>query len=357
MDNIVNFGFKPKHQFWLSYLLDYSGFSNSNFYFCSFKISGYFKHTKDMNRIHVYCRAVAKSAWFNNFIMAVILLTAVVVGIQTYGEKVAEYKSLLFTIDQIILFIFLIEVFIRMGGHGNKPLRYFKDPWNVFDFTIVAVCYIALLFPELEGHFVAVFRLARVMRVFRIIRTIPKLQLLVNVLLKSIPSIGYIAILLSVIFYIYATMGVFLFKYNDPVHFGNLQLSLLSLFRIVTLEDWTDILYINMYGCDHPIWGYSYESGCTTPYAMGGLAVAFFVSFVLIGTMIVLNLFIGVIMNSMEEARYDVKRRDHFMRMSKEYRSADDELDILLEKVDALKEDLENAKYRIRKKTQREKPG
>lgn len=132
---------------------------------------------------------------------------------------------------------------------------------------------------------------------------------LVNTLLKSIPSIGYIGILLSVIFYIYATMGVFLFRYNDPVHFGNLQLSLLSLFRIVTLEDWTDIMYINMYGCDHAIWGYGAQAGCTNPTAFGFGAVLYFVSFVLMGTMIVLNLFIGVIMNSMDEAKRDA--RDH----------------------------------------------
>jgi len=303
-----------------------------------------------MERFTLYCKHIANSDWFNNFIMVIILAAGVVVGIQTYGEKVADYKALLFKLDQIILFIFLIEIVIRMGAEGRKPLRYFNDPWNVFDFTIVAVCYIALLFPAFEGQFVAVLRLARVLRVFRIVRTIPKLQLLVNVLLKSIPSIGYVAILLSVIFYIYATMGVFLFKYNDPVHFGNLQLSLLSLFRIVTLEDWTDIMYINMYGCDHLIWGYSVESGCTNAKAMGGWAALYFVSFVLIGTMIVLNLFIGVIMNSMQEARFDVEREDAYYRHTKEQMSATEELQDLLEKVESLKGDINNAMFRLKKR-------
>ncbi len=260
-----------------------------------------------MSLIAERCKTIANSGWFNHFIMAVILMAGVVVGIQTYGDKVARYKELLWTIDQIILAIFLIEVIIKMTAEGRHPLRYFRDPWNVFDFTIVAVCYVALLIPEVEGAYVAVFRLARVMRVFRIVRTIPKLRLLVNTLLKSIPSIGYIGILLSVIFYIYATMGVFLFKGNDPVHFGNLQLSLLSLFRVVTLEDWTDIMYINMYGCDHPIWGYGAAGGCVNPTALGFWAAFYFVSFVLMGTMIVLNLFIGVIMNSMEEAKKEAR--------------------------------------------------
>lgn len=260
-----------------------------------------------MSSISGTCRKIAESAWFNRFIMAVILAAGVVVGIQTYGDKVARYKDLLWTLDQLILLIFLVEVIIKMAAEGNRPFRYFRDPWNVFDFSIVAVCYLALLFPEVEGAYVAVFRLARVLRVFRIVRTVPKLRLLVNTLLKSIPSIGYIGILLSVIFYIYATMGVFLFRYNDPVHFGDLQLSLLSLFRIVTLEDWTDIMYINMYGCDHAIWGYGMEGGCTNPTAFGFGAALYFVTFVLIGTMIVLNLFIGVIMNSMDEAKRDAR--------------------------------------------------
>lgn len=302
-----------------------------------------------MESFPVYCRFIAKSRWFNNFILAVILAAGVVVGVQTYGEAVANYKPLLHVLDQIILFIFLIEVVIRMAAHGSKPLRYFKDPWNVFDFTIVAVCYVAVIFPVFEGSFVAVFRLARVLRVFRVIRTIPKLQLLVNVLLKSIPSIGYVAVLLSVIFYIYATMGVFLFHVNDPVHFGNLQLSLLSLFRVVTLEDWTDIMYINMYGCDHPIWGYTVESGCIEPTAFGGWAVFYFVTFVLIGTMIVLNLFIGVIMNSMDEAKLDVKKHDAFMRLSSSSPTTEQEIDTLIEKIDLLRDDLSGIKERIKR--------
>ncbi|MBP3191773.1 ion transporter [Natronogracilivirga saccharolytica] len=287
-------------------------------------------------------RKIAESSWFNQFILIVILAAGVVVGIQTYGEKVADYKELLWTLDQIILFIFLVEVIIKMSAEGNKPLRYFNDPWNVFDFTIVTVCYLALLFPEVEGAFVAVFRLARVMRVFRIVRTIPKLRLLVNTLLKSIPSIGYIGILLSVIFYIYATMGVFLFRENDPVHFGNLQLSLLSLFRVVTLEDWTNIMYINMYGCDHAIWGYGEENGCTDPQAFGFGAALYFVTFVLIGTMIVLNLFIGVIMNSMDEAKRDA--RDEAERaiglrersLQEELSRVSGELDEMKQRIDTL---------------------
>ncbi len=281
--------------------------------------------------------------------MLVILAAGVVVGIQTYGEKVAEYKDLLWTIDQIILFIFLVEVIIKMTAEAPRPMRYFRDPWNIFDFTIVAVCYIALLMPDLEGAYVAVFRLARVMRVFRLVRTIPKLRLLVDTLLKSIPSIGYVAVLLSVIFYIYATMGVFLFGDNDPAHFGTLQYSLLSLFRIVTLDDWTNIMYINMYGCDHEVWGYGPEQGCTDPRGFGLGAAFYFVSFVLIGTMIVLNLFIGVIMNSMEEARSDARQlADRESALREE--TLQDELSRVSHELEEMRKRIDSISGRHRKK-------
>ena len=118
----------------------------------------------------------------------------------------------------------------------------------------------------------------------------------------------YVSILLFILFYVYGTMGVFLYSENDPIHFRNLQTSILSLFRIVTLEDWTDIMYTNMYGSYN--YGYSEEdlvkwNPSSNESAIG--AAVYFVSFVLIGTMIVLNLVIGVIMNSMEESNSEIK--------------------------------------------------
>jgi len=125
----------------------------------------------------------------------------------------------------------------------------------------------------------------------------------------------YVSILLFLLFYIYGTMAVFLYSENDPIHFRNLQTSILSLFRIVTLEDWTDIMYINMYGSDH----YGYNANDLTKWtpissATPIGAALFFVSFVLIGTMIVLNLVIGVIMNSMDESNAEMKIKQELLR-------------------------------------------
>jgi voltage-gated sodium channel len=240
--------------------------------------------------------AVRDAAWFNHFITAVILLAGVVVGIETYPSMVEAYGEPLHIANWAILAIFIVEIIVKMAAEGSKPWRYFMDSWNVFDFLIVALCLLPV-----DVSFVAVLRLARVLRVLKLVTAVPKLQILVGALLKSIPSMFYVSLLLGLLFYLYATTAVFFFGENDPIHFRNLQLSMLSLFRAVTLEDWTDLMYIAMYGCEN--YGYDgSEALCTASKAQPVFGALFFVSFVLTGTMVILNLFIGVIMNGMEEA-------------------------------------------------------
>ena len=115
---------------------------------------------------------------------------------------------------------------------------------------------------------------------------------------------GYVSVLLFLLFYIYSVAAVFFFGKNDPVHFADLQTSFLTMFRVVTLEDWTDVMYINMFGCENYGYGGS-EVHCVASQGNPLFAALFFVSFVLLGTMIFLNLFIGVIMNGMDEARLE----------------------------------------------------
>ncbi len=252
------------------------------------------------------CHNLAKSRFFNHFIITTILLAGLVVGAQTYKDFAVENASVLLFLDRAILVIFTVEAIIKIIAEGKRPWNYFKNPWNVFDFTIVAACLLEPLL-HLGGEFLPILRLARILRVLRLITAIPKLQLLVTCLLKSLPSMFYVSILLFLLFYVYGAMAVFLFGENDPIHFRNLQTSILSLFRVVTLEDWTDVMYINMYGSDQ--YGYSLDevekwkpSSNASPIG----ASLFFVSFVLIGTMIVLNLVIGVIMNSMDESNAEM---------------------------------------------------
>jgi voltage-gated sodium channel len=249
-----------------------------------------------------FLKSIAEAPWFSNFIIGVILFAGVLVGVQTYPSMVETYGTALHFTDQVILWIFVAEIVIKMGAEGAKPWRYFLDPWNVFDFLIVAVC-----FMPLDAQYVTVLRLARLLRVLKLVNALPELRIIVSALLKSIPSMFYISLLLFILFYLYAVLAVFTFNVNDPVHFDTLQKSMLSLFRVATLEDWTDIMYINMYGCIN--YGYEGNPVCTpeTSHAFGWVAAGFFSSFVLVATMVILNLFIGVIMNGMDEAREEMK--------------------------------------------------
>lgn len=252
---------------------------------------------------------VADAAWFHNAITIVILLAGVLVGVETYPSAVDRHGPVLHTLDAVILGVFVLEIVIKVGAQGRRPWRYFLDPWNVFDFTIVAAAFLPV-----DAQYVTVLRLARLLRVLKLVRALPKLQMLVAALLKSIPSMAYVSLLLVLLFYVYGVSSVFLFGGNDPKHFGDLQVAMVSLFRTVTLEDWTDLMYIQMYGCDR--YGYDGEAAalCTNPSAQPGVAIFFFVSFVLLGTMIVLNLFVGVIMNGMTEAQ-----REHMEREREQY--------------------------------------
>lgn len=244
----------------------------------------------------LFCRNLRDSAWFQNTIIALIVFTALVLGLETHPGIVRDWGRQLIILDKVILAIFTFEIAIKIIAEGRHPFRFFKDPWNSFDFLIVAVCFLPAF-----GPYAAVARILRILRVLRLIKALPRLQFLVNVLLRTIPSMGYVALLLAILFYIYAVIGVFLFRGNDPVHFGDLPTAVLSLFRVVTLEDWTDIMYIQVYGSDVYTTGIEHYRGPMEPNAFGWPAALYFISFVLTGSLVMLNLFIGVIVNGIHE--------------------------------------------------------
>lgn len=242
-------------------------------------------------------KRLSHSHRFQNFVTFVILFAAVLVGVETSPALVERYGAPLHALDRAVLGVFVVELLVKIGAEGARPYRFFKDPWNVFDFVIVAV-----VFLPIQSQYVTVLRLARLLRVLRLIRAVPRLQILVSALLKSIPSMGYVSLLLLLVFYVYGVAAVFLFGQNDPFRFGSLPLSLVTLFQVATAEDWSTTLYTQMYGCASH--GYDgREALCVASSAKPILAPIYFISFILVGTMVILNLFIGVIMNSMAEAQ------------------------------------------------------
>jgi voltage-gated sodium channel len=285
---------------------------------------------------------LSQSPSFRSFIIGVIVFAGVLVGVETSPAMVQQHGPLLKTLDHVVLGIFVFEIAVKMGAEGRQPWRYFKDPWNIFDFLVVAACFLPV-----GAQYVTVLRLARLLRVLRLVHALPKLQLLVSALLKSIPSMAYVTMLLGLLFYVYGVAGTFLFAGNDPVHFGSLPVSLLTLFRVVTMEGWTDLLYTQMYGCDR--FGYTDTPAlCTQPSAMPLVSVFFFCTFILLGTMIILNLFIGVIMNALQEAHDEAQEQEQARaEAAGTARTLDEDIVLLEQQLSAMQEQLARLRGRV----------
>jgi voltage-gated sodium channel len=237
---------------------------------------------------------IVNSHAFHRFIVAVIVLAGVVAGVETNPTIMARHGVLLHTLDTVILGIFIVEVLLKMAAHGRRPWRYFADSWNVFDFSIIALCLLPV-----GGPFASVLRLARALRLLRLVSALPKLQMLIGALLHSLSAMGYVSLLLALLFYIYAVAGIHLFGAGDPEHFGSLGAALLTLFQVVTLDNWSDIVALQV---------------AHTPLAKVAI---YFVSFIVLGTMIILNLFIGIIMNSMAEMHDEMAERERAAQRGK----------------------------------------
>lgn len=224
---------------------------------------------------------LTQSAAFNHGSLALIVFSAVLLGFETDKELYRSHQSLFVGLDRLILGLFTLEIGLRIVAQLPRPLNYLKDGWNVFDAAIVLVCYLPL-----SGQYAAVLRLLRVLRTLRVLTHIPKLRLIVETMLRSLSSMGYIAMLLGLLFYVYGVVAVFYFGGAAPEYFGSLSAAMLTLFQIVTLEGWAEIL-----------------KELRVPFPVA--APLFLISFIIFGTMIVLNLFIGVIVNSLAEAQND----------------------------------------------------
>lgn len=223
-------------------------------------------------------RRITGNRWFEYAIISFILLSAMVLGLETLPALTEDYGTWFEVAHQIILAIFILEAALKIIAVAPRIGRYFGDGWNLFDFSIILLS----LIPA-TGDLALIARLARLMRVLRLISAIPKLRLIVDTLMRSVPSMGHVMLLMSIIFYVYAIAGYHLFHQHDPEHWGDLGLSMLTLFRVVTLEDWTDVMYIAL---EFYSWAWIY-----------------FISFIFMGTFVIINLFIAVVLNNLEEAK------------------------------------------------------
>ncbi|MCY3646335.1 MAG: ion transporter [Chloroflexi bacterium] len=227
---------------------------------------------------------ITGSSQFEYFIIALILGNGVLLGVETVPSIKEGYGAWLNAGHWITIGIFIVEAALKMLALAPRSERYFRDNWNVFDFTIIVLSLIPAV-----GTFAVVARLARLMRLLRLVSAVPELRLIVTTLVRSIPGMLHIVAVMSVLSYIYAIVGYEFFHEHDPEHWDNLGISLLSLFRVVTLEDWTDIMYVAM--------------------ELNSFAWIYFVSYVVLGSFVTINLFIAVVINNLDEAKQERLRQ------------------------------------------------
>lgn len=213
--------------------------------------------------------------WFEGFVIAVIVLSALVIGAKTYNIHPTWLRVLEF-FDVLVTIFFLFELLIRMFAEPRMR-DFFRQPWNVFDFFIVTVS----LIPLDQTDMALLARLLRIFRVLRLVSMIPELRVLLNALVKSIPRMGYVSLLMFIIFYIYAAIGSVLFAEVNPVLWGNITISMLTLFRVATFEDWTDVMYETM-----------------EPFPMSWV---FYLSFIFLTAFVFLNMMIGIVLDVMQK--------------------------------------------------------
>jgi len=237
-----------------------------------------------MNKI----RQFAASKLFEHTVIGLILFTAAIIGFEAFPQWMTPELEEWFNLaHKIVLGAFIVEAVIKMVALAPRPYLYFKNGWNCFDFSLIVLSLLPI-----ASEFAMLGRVLRLLRVLRLVNAFPELRIIVETLVRSIPSMFHITILMGLLFFVYAVLGYHLFHEHDPTHWRDLSYAVLTLFRIVTLEDWTDVMYKSM--------------------ELSPFYAAYFVSFVIIGTFVVVNLFIAVVINNLDEAKYaHLKKLEH----------------------------------------------
>lgn len=286
----------------------------------SFSLSHIYEYTSKV------CAKLTASSYFDWFIYCNIILTGIVISIKVDQKNTLSYA--LKNLESALIAIFTVEIVFKVVAEGSYPLRFVKSIWNCIDLFIVLGCF----FARDNGwkSTLETLRLLRLLKMTRGFKSLTKFQVIMNALFSGLSSIFVIGLLLLIVVFIYSVLGVFLFGANDPKHFESLHISSISLFRCATMDSWSTIMYINMYGCDK----YGYEDNldlCTSPRARGVVAVAYFVSYTVLSSLVLLTLFIGVVTTTMEDAQEKQRQyenmEDKIIKFQADYNIAMDEID------------------------------
>jgi voltage-gated sodium channel len=230
------------------------------------------------------CARLVDARAFQYVIVGLILANAVVLGLETFEAIEEDYADALSVLNDVFLGLFTLELALRILAYGRRPQDFFKDGWNVFDFVIIGAAFV----PGLRENS-TLLRLVRLLRVVRVVRLLPDLRILLQAVARSLPPLGSMVVLTTLILFVYGMVGWVLFGEDDPENWGDIGRAMLTLFVLLTLENFP--VYLER-GMEIHTWSWIY-----------------FVSFALVAVFIVLNVLIGIVLNSMEEARRAERRR------------------------------------------------
>ncbi len=225
-----------------------------------------------------FCRRIVDARWFDPLILAVIFVNAVTLGLETYDSIAREIGDELRRANAVMLGVFVVELLLRFGAAGFDPRQFFRSGWNVFDFVVIAASFV----PGVREN-AMLLRLVRLARIVRAIRLLPDLRVLTVAVGRSIPGVASLAVITLLLVYVYGMVGWVIFHDHDPANFGNVGQSMITMFVLLTLENLPTYI----------------EKG----QELSDWTLMFYVSYVLVASFLIFNLFIGIVINSMEEAR------------------------------------------------------
>ena len=210
--------------------------------------------------------------------LAVITLNAIVLGAETYDAVEREYGDVLHVLNDVFLAAFVVELAIRLTAYWPRPVEFFRSGWNVFDFVVVTASFL----PGLREN-ATLLRLVRLARIVRAVRLLPDLRVLTVAVGRSVPGVASLAVITLLLVYVYGMVGWVIFNEHDPANFANVGQSMVTMFVLLTLENLPTYI----------------EKG----QELSDWTLLFYVSYVLVASFLIFNLFIGIVINSMEEAR------------------------------------------------------
>jgi voltage-gated sodium channel len=275
------------------------------------------------------CRRIATSARFDALMLGVITLNAIVLGAETYDSVEDRYGDALHTLNDVFLAAFVVELAIRIVACWPRPVDFFKSGWNVFDFVVVTASFL----PGLREN-ATLLRLLRLARIVRAVRFLPDLRVIFAAVIRSVPGVSSLALMTLLLVYLYGMVGWLIFHDSDPESFGNVGEAMVTMFVLLTLENLPTYI----------------ERG----QELSDWTLLFYLSYVLVASFLIFNLFIGIVINSMEEARAEEHRRERVAERAAAAVSDDPEDNLVVgveDRIDELRAALDALEDELRTRT------